>query len=292
MNIKTLVPVLVVLASALLGAQLVSDCADADETISVTAHPDGRTFTFSAGSSGTWDFGDDTAITGKSEVTHLFKTSGLHIVSFRSVSGSGSAAALVTDPSPVTSASVGVTYNYCPGLSVTLIKTNCPGLSWDAGTYSLTGKPTSAGDYTVSVYSVDGSVSVFTLSVTSGNRPLDRSFDVETDGLSVHVTARSAGTPGIQYKWTVADVDGKTVALGIGAECTFDLPSAGTYVVRCLVTDSSMVSDSTSQMVTVTAPDDKDDRNDDDEKNEGFPAWTAVLLVLLVAMILVVVIRI
>lgn len=155
--------------------------------------------------------------------------SGLHRIVLTSADGTGHAAALVVDREPVKTASIHNPYNYCPGLSVKTVSTDCPGLSWNPQTLSLTGTPTAVGTYTVTVTKTDPSVSTFQLTVTKGVAGLDKGFDAKTDGLKVTVTAHSAGTPGIQYRWAVTDITGKQVAIGLGASCEFKLTAAGTY---------------------------------------------------------------
>lgn len=258
---------LVVMSAVLFGAApMMTDqsCADGGISISVEVVSD-DTFVFTASEAGLWDFGDGSTVSGQASVTHTFMMSGLHRVSFTGLSGSGSAAALVTDKTPVTEAATGSLYNYCAGLGILTISTDCPGLSWDSWTRSLTGTPGAVGTYTVTVTPTSGSQSSFPLTVSQGVAQLDTAFDIASDGLTVFVKAHSSGTSGIQYTWIITDIVGNQVAFGYAAEQSFTLIEPGTYAVSCIVTDASFNSVESSQQITLSL--------DDEPREDEVPAW-------------------
>ncbi len=228
---------------------------------STSSDPDGSIAAYS------WTFGDGGTATAQNP-SHTYGTGGSYTVTLTVTDNQGATSAPTSKTVTVTPPNQPPTANFtfsCTGLTCSFDASSSTAqatatYSWSWGDAATgTGKTAThtygaAGSYSVTLTVTDGggsnSVSE-TVTVSPANQPPSAAFTSSCSGLTCSFTSTSSDPDGsiASYSWTFGD----------GATSTAQNPShlygaSGTYTVTLQVTDNQGATNSTSNNITVTAP--------------------------------------
>jgi len=218
-----------------------------------------------AGTTVSWNFGDNTAISNQSNPSHVYTTPGTYTVKLTVASPAGcidsSSQTVVVTPLPT--ADAGSDKTICSNSSTTIGSPAIAGLtySWSPATglssttaAEPTANPSATTQYILTVTGAAGCVKKDTVNVNVV-ASISPAFTINASSQCLNVnsfqfTSSPSNPAGLVYSWTFGD----GVGVSTQASPTYSYTSIGTYTVKLVVSAAGgTCKDSSTQTVTVNA---------------------------------------
>ncbi|MDA7747399.1 PKD domain-containing protein, partial [Psychromonas sp.] len=234
-------------------------------------------------SSYSWNFGDGSTIMSGVSVTHTYTDAGVYTATLTVTDDAGQSTQATTqitveaviDLDPIAAFTMSSSTGDAPfavsfNASTSSDDNSISSYTWDFGDGSTaaTGITTShtytiAGDYTVMLTVTDSSNQTHSvtesITVTAEAIAPTANFTVIATELSVAVdaiTSTDADGDSLTYDWTFNDQTGATVHTASGVTATYEFASEGIKSITLMVTDVDLLTDTSTQSITLTIADD------------------------------------